>query len=77
MRIDERNTSTQNHPAIGNPMNAMTPTVFRAERNVRTSTWGRFSAKYRSTDRSTAGSSRMNPKTATPSSPSENVAKNE
>jgi hypothetical protein len=45
LRIDERNTSTQNHPVIGRPMNAMTPAVFRASRNVRTSTWGRYSAK--------------------------------
>lgn len=41
---DERNASTQNHPVTGTPMNAMTPAVFRALRNICASTWGRFPA---------------------------------
>jgi hypothetical protein len=38
--IDERRASIQNHPAIGRPMNPITPTVPRASRNASTSTRG-------------------------------------
>ena len=44
LRIDERNASTQNHPVIGRPMNAMMPAVPRASRSACTSTLGTFSA---------------------------------
>jgi len=45
LRIDERSTSTQNHPVIGRPMNAITPTMPRALRSACTSRRGRFCAR--------------------------------